>query len=645
MSATGTYQLGVDLGTTYTAAAVARDGQCKMVGLGNRSAAIPSVVHVSADGSVRAGDAADRRGPTEPDRVAREFKRRLGDPTPLLLGGTPYAAEAVLGALLDAVVAKVTTLEGGPPNHLTVTHPANWGPYKQELFDQCLRAAGIDAASTVTEPEAAAISYAANERVEPGSLVAVYDLGGGTFDVAILRKTTDGFSILGRPEGIERLGGIDFDEAVVGHVRAALGGALDRLDVNDPAVLSALTRLRRECTEAKEALSSDAEVTIPVLLPGVQTDVRLTRGEFERMIRPTLDATIDAMRRALVAAAVEPQQISTVLLVGGSSRIPLVAELVSQAFGRPIAVDAHPKHAIALGAARAAALAADDAMQVPGDAQVLAFSTTADVAVDRQPWTDETTDLRAPAAAGAAVAGADVAAADVAPSSGQRHRQWDRRPYDDAPSEMPAWVGTPRKERKSRRKLWTGVVAFVALSVLTIGAGAFMTSDPPSEARGDTPATRGTPATEWFGDWSGDDTDPDAASDAPIAASDLSETDADGGGGQNGSGDGGDDATGDAGAADSDTGAKKAKTKDPGTSGSGTDPGGSTGGPDPDPDPDPGPDPTPTPTPTPTPAPTTEPPKDPPSETPGGGTGAQDTGVSQQGASEDPLNTGTPTQS
>ncbi len=494
MSATSSYLLGVDLGTTYTAAAVARDGQVRMVGLGNRSSAIPSVVHLAASGAVAAGEAADRRGPSEPDRVAREFKRRVGDPTPLLLGGAPYSAEALLGTMLDAVVARVSELEGGPPGHLAVTHPANWGPYKRELFDQCVRHAGVDATTTLAEPEAAAIAYAANERVEPGSLVGVYDLGGGTFDVAILRKTTDGFAILGRPEGIERLGGIDFDEAVVGHVRTALGGTLERVDPTDPPALRALTRLRRECIEAKEALSTEAETVIPVLLPGVQTEVRLTRVEFERMIRPALESTLDAMGRALVTAAVEPEQISTVLLVGGSSRIPLVAELVSNAFGRPIAVDAHPKHAIAQGAARAAGLVAADAGRTSRDALVLQFSTAAVAHSDdggaREPATvDATVDVRA-------AGGPDVDPATPTPAQRQP-RRWDRRPYDDEPAEVPGWLLDARGARPpTRRRWWTGIIAFVVLSLVTVGAGAFLTSEPRAEAVGDTWTVGGTPAPE-----------------------------------------------------------------------------------------------------------------------------------------------------
>ena len=123
------YELGVDLGTTYTAAAVHRAGEVRMVDLGTRSAPIPSVVFLAADETILAGEAASRRGATDPGRVAREFKRRIGDPTPLLLGGSPYSAEALSARLLEWVIAQVTAAEGGPPASVAVTHPANWGPY------------------------------------------------------------------------------------------------------------------------------------------------------------------------------------------------------------------------------------------------------------------------------------------------------------------------------------------------------------------------------------------------------------------------------------------------------------------------------------------------------------------------------------
>jgi molecular chaperone DnaK len=361
------YQLGIDVGTTYTAAAVHRDEKVEVVALGDRAMTIPSVVHVSSDGSVLVGEAADRRAVPEPQRVAREFKRRMGDATPLLLGGAPYSAEALTAKVLRWVVGKVSEVEGGPPEAIVVTHPANWGAFKLERLDQAIRLADLDGVTALTEPEAAAIHYASNERVEPGAVVAVYDLGGGTFDAAVLRKTPEGWEILGSPEGIEHLGGIDIDEAVFEHVRQAVPDAFTDLDRDDGATVAAVARLRRDCVDAKEALSADTDVSIPVLLPRIHTEVRLTRAELESFIGPRLQDTVGALNRALRSAGVQPEEVTAVLLVGGSSRIPYITQLVSAALRRPVAVDAHPKHAVALGAALAAAatVGADRAGAVP----------------------------------------------------------------------------------------------------------------------------------------------------------------------------------------------------------------------------------------------------------------------------------------
>ena len=345
------YGLGVDLGTTFTAAAVARDGRIEMATLGDHTDAVPSVVLIRDDGTVLTGGPAERRATAEPDRVARAVKRRFGDPMPVILGGSPHPATALIAHQLRNVVNVVSDREGGRPGMVTLTHPANWGPYKCELFAQVPELAGLGEVHMLTEPEAAAAHYARNDRLDPGALVAVYDLGGGTFDATVLRTTEHGFDILGRPEGIEGLGGIDFDEAVFTHVDQTLDGAVSRLDPADPRATSAAIRLRHECVTAKETLSADTETTIPVLLPELQTEVRLTRGEFEKMIRPAIDATIASLRRALQSARIDPAQLHTVLLVGGSSRIPMVAHLVSAELGRPTSVDTHPKHAIALGAA------------------------------------------------------------------------------------------------------------------------------------------------------------------------------------------------------------------------------------------------------------------------------------------------------
>ena len=223
------YQLGVDLGTTYTAAAVCRDGRPEIVTLGNRTAAVPSVILLREDETILVGEAASRRGVSQPDRVAREFKRRLGDTTPLFLGGVPYSAEALMGKLMAWVAAEVASREGAAPDLVAISHPANWGPYKIDLLRNAVQLADLGEVVLLTEPQAAAVSYASQERVEVGSTVAVYDLGGGTFDAAVLRKTAHGFEHLGHPEGIERMGGIDFDAAVFAHVQRVLGGSLEQL--------------------------------------------------------------------------------------------------------------------------------------------------------------------------------------------------------------------------------------------------------------------------------------------------------------------------------------------------------------------------------------------------------------------------------
>ena len=346
------YALGIDCGTTYSAAAVWRDGRAQICTLGTHAAVVPSVVLARADGGTLVGEAAARRALVEPDRVAREFKRRLGDATPLMLGGEPFPAENLTAALLSALVSSVRDREGEAPSRITVTHPANWGSFKIDLLRRAVELAGLDVpVGLTTEPEAAAISYARQERLAPGETVAVFDLGGGTFDSAVLRRTDTGFVLLGQPEGIERLGGVDIDAAVFAHVVRAVGAPLTDLDEDDVSAVSSVARLRAECIAAKEALSTDTDTTIPVLLPGWTGEVRLTRAELEAIVRPSLYDSIEALKRALRSAGVVPDELAAVLLVGGSSRMPLIGQLVGAELGLPVAIDTHPKHAVALGAA------------------------------------------------------------------------------------------------------------------------------------------------------------------------------------------------------------------------------------------------------------------------------------------------------
>ncbi len=361
------YSLGIDLGTTYSAAATSQGDRLEIFQLGERSATIPSIVVLRADGEVLTGEAAERRALAEPARTGREFKRRLGDPTPIILGGTPYGAEALLAHLLRSIVLSISRQLGGPPAAIALCHPASYGEYKIDLLRQAVRQADIGPVTLLTEPEAAALHYARQERVPDDTVLAVYDFGGGTFDATILRKTAAGFEQLGRPEGLERLGGIDFDEALFERAMGQVRAAGVTIDPNDPATLAAIARLREECRRAKEALSSDTDTTVAIFLPGLQTEMRLTRAEFEDTIRPRIRETIEALGRSVRSAGLEFEALDRILLVGGTSRIPLVAEMVRETTGRPVAVDAHPKHTMALGAA----FVADRARRADADTAVV----------------------------------------------------------------------------------------------------------------------------------------------------------------------------------------------------------------------------------------------------------------------------------
>jgi actin-like ATPase involved in cell morphogenesis len=351
------YALGVDLGTTYTAAAIGRGGTATTLTLGTDTAAVPSVVVVRDDGEVLVGDAAERRAGTEPARSAREFKRRLGDPVPIVIGDQPHTIESLMAHQLRDVLARATSQEGEAPSVVVLTHPANYTDFKLGKLREVADLAGVDPATLVLlpEPEAAAVTYTQSQRVEPGEVIAVYDFGGGTFDAALLRRATDGFELLGVPEGMERLGGIDFDQAVLAHVDTAVGGLVSGADRSDPQTLPALARLRTEARRGKEALSTDGDTSIPIALPGLNTEVRLTRAELEEMVRPRIAQTVAALERTVASAGLTMDGVSRILLVGGTSRMPVVSELVASATGRPVSVDTHPKLAIANGAALAGA--------------------------------------------------------------------------------------------------------------------------------------------------------------------------------------------------------------------------------------------------------------------------------------------------
>jgi molecular chaperone DnaK len=468
------YDLGVDLGTTFTAPAIARDGRAETVPLAPANAAVPSVAYLNDQGELLFGQVAARRAGSEPARVAREFKRRVGDPTPILLGGTPLSAEMLMARMLAWVVEQVAETEGERPTRLAVTHPANWGAYKLDLLQQATRHVDLTIDHLIAEPVAAAHFYlhnrpAVRERLTEGSALVVYDLGGGTFDAAVIRASEHGeLVIAGQPDGVDRLGGVDVDHAVLGHVTTNLGLDPESLEQDDPAFATAWSQLRQDCVAAKEALSDETDTSIPVLLPGFHSEIRLTRSELETMIRPTMDETLVALQRTVASAEIGPADIEAVLLVGGSSRIPLVGQLVAAELDRPIAADARPKDAICHGAVLSlGATGADD----PDAAMAAILPPT--------PPEGTPVPVGTAGAAGAG-AGGGVAAASTAET-----------PFP--PTETTGAVATAAGARRGFNPLWAAA-AIAVVGVLVLGAVLLTRNDDT-----DPTATTGTvapPATE-----------------------------------------------------------------------------------------------------------------------------------------------------
>ncbi|KOV83947.1 Hsp70 family protein [Nocardia sp. NRRL S-836] len=344
------YGLGVDIGTTYTAAAVSDASGTRAVPLG-RDLVVSSVVFATEGGELITGDAADGESRKQPLRASHSHKRRLADPTPLKICDVVRSPALLMAAQLRDAVSLATAIQGRAPGSVVLTCPAVWGPYRREHFSEVSRLAGVPDAVVVTEPEAAAMHHSVERRLGEGEIVGVYDLGGGTFDATVLQARRHGMEILGTPEGVERLGGIDFDESLLALVDQRVDGEITRLDPADAGQARVLLSVREACRGAKEELSAATETVLRLHLPGGTREVTVTRAEFERAIAPQLALTTDAFRRTVASAGLSADDLASVLLVGGSSQIPLVADLLSKTVGKPLRVGLHPKLAVALGAA------------------------------------------------------------------------------------------------------------------------------------------------------------------------------------------------------------------------------------------------------------------------------------------------------
>ena len=345
-----TYSLGVDLGTTTSAAALRRGSRLEVCTLGDLTATMPSVALERADGSLLVGEAAAARARYDTTLVARHVTSHLEDGEPIALDGRPHDPALLTRGLLETVIDRVRRVQGDWPQDVVLTYPLFPPGGSPALLDRVGQAA-VGGALLIPNAVAAVAKLAHDVEIAVGTTVAVLDLGGGTFEVTIVRRSHDGFDVVGPPGGLADLGGVEFDDAVFARVDAALGHVLQEVPRDDAEGMAALRRLRVACRAAKEWLSSSSDTTVEVALPQLSTWVPIRRADLESDIRPALMSAVDAVAQTIAAAELAPPDVHVALLVGGSSRIPLFGELVASRLGLPVVADPFPELTVALGAA------------------------------------------------------------------------------------------------------------------------------------------------------------------------------------------------------------------------------------------------------------------------------------------------------
>lgn len=353
--------VGIDLGTTYSAVAVAdRSGSPSIVRNREGENITPSVVMFQGD-TVVVGSQAKRSAVTAPDHVVQFVKRYMGEAKPVYHSesGTPYRPEEISALLLKRLKEDAEMMLGEPVEQAVITVPAYFDDARRKATQDAGRLAGLEVLRIVNEPTAAALAYGIeqssgeDEGEEDGpdgariGTVLVYDLGGGTFDVTVMR-VEDGDYVVTATDGDRNLGGFDWDGALMTHLNGAFmasGGP----DLTEDSALQA--ELRDKAEIAKRTLSNAPQAVVMLSAGGRHEQIRVTREKFEEITAELLDRTRIITEGVLEEAGTDWAGIDRVLLVGGSTRMPMVQELIHRLSGKEPERGISQDEVVALGAA------------------------------------------------------------------------------------------------------------------------------------------------------------------------------------------------------------------------------------------------------------------------------------------------------
>ncbi|MCL2365784.1 MAG: molecular chaperone DnaK [Oscillospiraceae bacterium] len=343
--------IGIDLGTTNSCVAVIEGGEPVIIANAEGGRTTPSVVAFSAEGERMVGHVAKRQAITNPDRTISSIKREMGTAYKVTIDGKQYTPQEISAMILQKLKADAEAYLGQKISEAVITVPAYFTDAQRQATKDAGRIAGLDVKRIINEPTAAALAYGLDK--EHDQKIMVYDLGGGTFDVSIL-EIGDGVIEVLATAGNNRLGGDDFDECIVNYLLAEFKKD-NGVDLSSDKI--AMQRLREAAEKAKTDLSgvTTAQINLPYITADAtgpkHLDCTLTRAKFNELTAHLVEKTMEPVRQALSDSGLNANELTKILLVGGSTRIPAVQDAVKKITGKDPFKGINPDECVAAGAA------------------------------------------------------------------------------------------------------------------------------------------------------------------------------------------------------------------------------------------------------------------------------------------------------
>ena len=352
--------IGIDLGTTNSCVAVMEGGEAVVIANAEGNRTTPSVVAFSKTGERMVGQVAKRQAITNPDRTISSIKREMGSDYKVGVDGKSYTPQEISAMVLQKLKADAEAYLGTTITEAVITVPAYFSDAQRQATKDAGKIAGLEVKRIINEPTAAALAYGVDK--EEAQKIMVYDLGGGTFDVSIL-EIDDGVIEVLATAGNNRLGGDDFDECVMKWLASEFRRT-EGVDLTNDKV--AMQRLKEAAEKAKIELSgvTTSNINLPYITADAtgpkHMDITLSRAKFNELTAHLVDATMGPVHQAMSDAGLKPSELSKVLLVGGSSRIPAVQEAVKKFTGSEPFKGINPDECVAMGAALQAGVLTGD---------------------------------------------------------------------------------------------------------------------------------------------------------------------------------------------------------------------------------------------------------------------------------------------